>query len=30
LLVHQALGQVELMTGATVPIAVLRAALDAS
>ena len=30
LLVHQALGQVELMTGATVPIAVLRAALDRS
>ncbi|MCX6418778.1 MAG: shikimate dehydrogenase [Actinobacteria bacterium] len=28
LLVHQALGQVELMTGATVPIAVLRAALN--
>ena len=28
LLVHQALGQVELMTGARVPIAVLRAALD--
>ena len=30
LLVHQALGQVELMTGARVPIAVLRAALDGS
>ncbi len=30
LLVHQALGQVELMTGARVPIAVLRAALDRS